>query len=469
MSTNQSLFLPNFNMNSINNLNYAQSKLQQSQGQLKQNDFKNAKSTAHESLILAIEVVKNDLSPEVVPFYINYAKVLIEKYLNNNKNLFGDEFLQCLYKNYENVFKEADHLNLPISEDKIKINDTNIQKSNIAENNNSDQNDNEIDDESNSEDEEENEDEDEENEDEEIEENEERSENEQNDDSLVGFRGKKQKTKPEDEMVEKERKKKMEEEEKEIKVQLNSELDQNNIENLQVKDLQIAWENLETARLIIENKFSKEKDNASKIESQENMKYLYEINLNLGDILVYAHEKYLEGIDHYQSCKKMLILMKKEDSLLLASLYMKIGEAFSNIEGSEKNAIDYLKKSILIYTNYLRNYLGNKDLKLDLESIKTLPSNTDDMLEIKKNVQFIIELLDDTEYWSQNGEKIKEDIKEFIKSKKEVKNDQKLESKKSDEKPEKDDDIEVTLNKKRTKKSQLPKEVKKSQKRKKNK
>lgn len=145
-------------------------------------------------------------------------------------------------------------------------------------------------------------------------------------------------------------------------------------------DLQLAWESLETARVILKN------------HENLDMDYLIKVITRLGDLLSYK-EDFEKACQEYKSALALQITMEGDGpSRAKASLHFLLGNNFIQIKGKELEAAENFDKA-LEYMTFIMDNAKNEEERSDLvEIIKEIRVKKEDALEQKDSLTALQEL-----------------------------------------------------------------------------
>ncbi|OMJ95381.1 hypothetical protein SteCoe_1303 [Stentor coeruleus] len=145
-------------------------------------------------------------------------------------------------------------------------------------------------------------------------------------------------------------------------------------------DLQLAWESLESARVILKN------------NENLDMDYLIKVITRLGDLLSYK-EDFEKACQEYNSALSLQITIEGDKpSRTKASLHFLLGNNFMQIRGKELEAADNFDKA-LEYMTFIMDNAKNEDERSELvEIIKEIRVKKEDALEQKESLKALQEL-----------------------------------------------------------------------------
>ncbi len=134
-----------------------------------------------------------------------------------------------------------------------------------------------------------------------------------------------------------------------------------------VDELQMAWENLEVARMIAEKEMEQE-------GSHEKMEVAAKVHMRIGDLQV-LRGKAKEGMEEYQKALTIRKEIGAEDQNAAES-YMSVGLIYEAL-GQKAEALDHLQKAQKIVEQLLSTMSGMPNLKssADLLNVYLDPSN----------------------------------------------------------------------------------------------
>jgi len=135
----------------------------------------------------------------------------------------------------------------------------------------------------------------------------------------------------------------------------------------QVDDMQIAWENLETGRIICTKEL--EELNLIVEKRKEVSKLLGRIYLGLGEILR-MQSRDEDALIEYEKVLEIRKEVNDPNSRELAEIYFNIGSATLMIKGKEGEAIESLNKAAEILEVCLKKALGETVVEESKEEIK---------------------------------------------------------------------------------------------------
>ncbi|OMJ85053.1 hypothetical protein SteCoe_13708 [Stentor coeruleus] len=145
-------------------------------------------------------------------------------------------------------------------------------------------------------------------------------------------------------------------------------------------DLQLAWESLESARVILKNHENLDID------------YLIKVITRLGDLLSYK-EEFEKACQEYKSALALQITIEGDGpSRTKASLHFLLGNNFIQIKGKELESAENFDKA-LEYMTFIMENTKNEDERSELvEIIKEIKVKKEDALEQKESLTALQEL-----------------------------------------------------------------------------
>eukprot|EP01022_Parablepharisma_sp_SALTPOND_P016974 TRINITY_DN2614_c0_g1_i3.p3 TRINITY_DN2614_c0_g1~~TRINITY_DN2614_c0_g1_i3.p3 ORF type:complete len:626 (+),score=82.21 TRINITY_DN2614_c0_g1_i3:14421-16298(+) len=123
------------------------------------------------------------------------------------------------------------------------------------------------------------------------------------------------------------------------------------------EDIQIAWESMETARVICEKKLSELSAQKDSVEYKEAAKTLARIYMSIGEILA-MQEREEDALAEFKKALDLRVETEGKNSRELAETYFTIGSTTLHFKGKEREAIENLFNAVHIIESCLCELIG---------------------------------------------------------------------------------------------------------------
>ena len=125
----------------------------------------------------------------------------------------------------------------------------------------------------------------------------------------------------------------------------------------EIEDLEIAWETMESARVICEKKRAELDPVLNKPEYKEVTRMTSRIHMGIGEILG-MQEREEEALQEFNKALELRLICEDPDSRELAETYYTIGSTILHNRGKEREAIRYLMRSVdILQANMIQTLL----------------------------------------------------------------------------------------------------------------